>query len=52
MFSSRLLASCGVRAASPRVAMTERFLLPEKLFYSVGSITGDLWVFRSVDISI
>ncbi|MEH2396485.1 hypothetical protein [Nostoc sp.] len=52
MFSSRLLASCDVRAASPRVAMTERFLLPEKLFYSVGSTTGDLWLLRSVDISI
>ena len=44
MFSSRLLASCGE-------AMTERFLLPEKLFYSVGSTTGDLWLLRSVDIS-
>ncbi|MEH2339334.1 hypothetical protein [Nostoc sp.] len=44
MFSSRLLASCDE-------AMTERFLLPEKLFYSVGSTTGDLWLLRSVDIS-
>ena len=59
MFSSRLLASCDVplrgsklRAASRREAMTERFLLPEKLFYSVGSTTGDLWLLRSVDISI
>ncbi|MEH2450169.1 hypothetical protein [Nostoc sp.] len=51
MFSSRLLASCDVRAASRREAMTERFLLPEKLFYSVGSTTGDLWLLRSVDIS-
>ncbi|MEH2013959.1 hypothetical protein [Nostoc sp.] len=31
--------------------MTERFLLPEKLFYSVGSTTGDLWLLPSVDIS-
>ncbi|NDJ25697.1 hypothetical protein GS682_29715 [Nostoc sp. B(2019)] len=44
MFSSKLLASC-------REAMTECCKLPEKLFYSVGSTTGDLWLFCSVDIS-
>ncbi|MBE8969139.1 hypothetical protein IQ277_23825 [Nostocales cyanobacterium LEGE 12452] len=43
-FSSTLLASCGVplrgsklRAASPRVAMTERCGLAVEFFYSVGS---------------
>ncbi|MBH8564434.1 hypothetical protein I8748_19985 [Nostoc sp. CENA67] len=44
VFSSTLLASCSE-------AMTERCKLPEKLFYSVGSTTGDLWLFCSVDIS-
>ncbi|MDF5739402.1 MAG: hypothetical protein PUQ00_28095 [Nostoc sp. S13] len=44
MFSSKLLASC-------REAMTERYELAAELFYSVGSTTGDLWLFCSVDIS-
>ncbi|MEH2153062.1 hypothetical protein [Nostoc sp.] len=42
VFSSRLLASCSVRAASRREAMTERCGLAAELFYSVGSTTGDL----------
>ncbi|MHC5721913.1 MAG: hypothetical protein ACYTX0_60320 [Nostoc sp.] len=50
MFSSTLLASCSVRAASRREAMTERYELAAE-FYSVGSTTGDLWLFCSLDIS-
>ncbi|MBD2249296.1 hypothetical protein [Nostoc sp. FACHB-888] len=41
LFSSTLLASCGVRAASRREAMTECCGLAAE-FYSVGSTTGDL----------
>ncbi|MEH1910054.1 MAG: hypothetical protein V7L05_34060 [Nostoc sp.] len=51
MFSSKLVASCSVRVASRREAMTERCGLVAELFYSVGSTTGDLWLFCSVDIS-
>ncbi|MBN3949981.1 MAG: hypothetical protein V7K14_10520 [Nostoc sp.] len=31
--------------------MTKRYELAAELFYSVGSTTGDLWLFCSVDIS-
>ncbi|MHC5822628.1 MAG: hypothetical protein ACYT04_44020 [Nostoc sp.] len=51
VFFSRLLASCSVRAASRREAMTKRYELAAELFYSVGSTTGDLCLFCSVDIS-
>ena len=36
VYSSKLLASCSE-------AMTERCKLPEEIFYSVASTTGDVW---------
>ena len=44
VFDLTLLASCGE-------AMTERYKLAAELLYSVGSTTGALGLFPSVDIS-